>query len=133
MDETIQDIKVSYHNITWKSYKNNIPGIEIVRHEPYINLLCSFTPSTDDTLLYHIDWYLDNDAVIQGQIVDKESLQDAILSAEDMINAGKKINSWVQEIWTKCQSVIPTPANLCIYLKTIVYCYAWRSTALLEL
>nr|XP_022317659.1 von Willebrand factor D and EGF domain-containing protein-like [Crassostrea virginica] len=95
VDETIQDIKVSYHNITWKSYKNNIPGIEIVRHEPYINLLCSFTPSTDDTLLYHIDWYLDNDAVIQGQIVDKESLQDAILSAEDLINAGKKINSWI--------------------------------------
>ena len=47
------------------------------------------------TLLYHIDWYVDNDIVIQGQTVDKDSLQDAILSAEDLINANKKMNSWV--------------------------------------
>ena len=33
--------------------------------------------------------------MIQGQTVDKDSLQDAILSAEDMNKAGKKINSWV--------------------------------------
>ena len=57
--------------------------------------MCSFAPSDDDTLLYHIDWYVDHDPVIHGQIVDKDSLQDAILSAEDMIKAGKKINSWV--------------------------------------
>nr|XP_022287219.1 von Willebrand factor D and EGF domain-containing protein-like [Crassostrea virginica] len=95
VNETIQDISVSYHNITWKSYRNNYNGIEIVRHDPYINLLCSFTPSADDTLLYHIDWYVDNDTVIQGQTVDKNSLQDAILSAEDMNKAGKKINSWI--------------------------------------
>ena len=95
MNEAIQDISVSYHNINWKSYRNNIAGTVIVRHDPYINLLCSFTPSTDDMLLYHIDWYVDHDPVIKGQIVDKNSLQDAILSAEDMNKAGKKINSWV--------------------------------------
>ena len=33
--------------------------------------------------------------MIQGQTVDKDSLQDAILSAEDMLKAGKKMNSWV--------------------------------------
>ena len=98
VNETIQDISVSYHNITWKSYRNNYNGIEIVRHDPNINLLCSFTPSADETLLYHIDWYVDNDTVIQGQTVDKESLQDAILSAEDMNKAGKKINSWVLDV-----------------------------------
>lgn len=45
--------------------------------------------------MYHIHWYVDNDAVIKGQTVDKDSLQDAILSASDMNKAGKKINSWV--------------------------------------
>ena len=67
----------------------------MIRHDPSINLLCSFNPSADDTLLYHIDWYVDNDIVIQGQTVDKDSLQDAILSAENMLKAGKKMNSWV--------------------------------------
>ena len=87
-------VRVSFHNVTWKSQAHfSIPGL--IRHDPYINLLCSFTPSANDTLLYHIDWYVDNDIVIQGQTVDKYSLQDAILSAEDMNKAGKKINSWV--------------------------------------
>ena len=94
MNETIQDISVSFHNITWK-IRNEHKHLGLVRYDPYINLLCSFTPSDDDTLLYHIDWYVDNDTVIQGQTVDKDSLQDAIFSAEDMINASKKINSWV--------------------------------------
>ena len=44
-------------------------------------------------LLYHIDWYVDNDTVIQGQTVSKSSLDNATLSAHDMNNAGKKINS----------------------------------------
>ena len=86
------NVKVSFNKITWTKSEQN----GIIRYDPSINLLCSFTPSADDTLLYHIDWYVDNDIVIQGQTVDKDSLQDAILSAEDMNNAGKKINSWVR-------------------------------------
>ena len=94
IDETVSSVRVSFHNVTWKTQgHSSIPGL--IRHDPSINLLCSFTPSANDTLLYHIDWYVDNDTVIQGQTVDKDSLQDAILSAEDMNKAGKKINSWV--------------------------------------
>ena len=91
INKTVSNVEVSFHNITWKNRTEQ----NVVQYDPYINLLCSFTPSTDDTLLYHIDWYVDNDTVIQGQTVDKNSLQDAILSAEDMNKAGKKINSWV--------------------------------------
>ena len=87
----MSNVRVSFHNITWKNTTNG----PISQHDPYINLLCSFTPSADDTLVYHINWYMDNVTVIQGQIVGKDSLQDAILSAEDMLKAGKKINSWV--------------------------------------
>ena len=87
----MSNVRVSFHNITWKNTSNGL----YTQYDPYINLLCSFNPSADDTLLYHIDWYVDNDTVIQGQTVDKYSLQDAILSAEDMNKAGKKINSWV--------------------------------------
>ena len=87
----MSDVGVSFHNITWHSTSR--PGL--VQHDPSVNLLCSFTPSADDTLLYHIDWYVDNDTVIQGQTVDKNSLQDAIMSAKDMHKAGKKINCWV--------------------------------------
>ena len=87
----MSDVGVSFHNITWHSTSRQ----GVVQHDPSINLLCSFTPSANDTLLYHIDWYVDNDTVIQGQTVDTNSLQDAILSAEDMLKAGKKINSWV--------------------------------------
>ena len=93
VNESVSDVIVSFHNITWK--KEEINGI--LRYDPSINLLCSFTPSADDTLLYHIDWYVDNDIVIRGQTVDKTSLQDAILSAEDLNNNNKKINSWVCE------------------------------------
>ena len=91
INKTVSNVEVSFHNITWKNRTEQ----NVVQYDPYINLLCSFTPSTDDTLLYHIDWYVDNDTVIQGQTVDKNSLQDAILSAEDMHKAGKKINCWV--------------------------------------
>nr|XP_022293342.1 von Willebrand factor D and EGF domain-containing protein-like [Crassostrea virginica] len=91
VNDSVSDVMVSFHNITWK--KEEINGI--VRYDPSINLLCSFTPSADDTLLYHIDWYVDNDIVIRGQTVDKTSLQDAILSAEDLNNKNKKINSWI--------------------------------------
>ena len=94
INETVSSVRVSFHNVTWKTQAHSsIPGL--IQHDPFINLLCSFTPSADDTLLYHIDWYVDNDIVIQGQTVDKDSLQDAILSAKDMNKAGKKINSWV--------------------------------------
>nr|XP_022311532.1 von Willebrand factor D and EGF domain-containing protein-like [Crassostrea virginica] len=94
INETVTSVRVSFHNVTWKTEAHpNIAGM--IRHDPSINLLCSFTPSADDTLLYHIDWYVDNDIVIQGQTVDKDSLQDAILSAEDMLKAGKKMNSWI--------------------------------------
>ncbi|XP_078340873.1 von Willebrand factor D and EGF domain-containing protein-like [Crassostrea virginica] len=94
INETVSSVRVSFHNVTWKTQEHDsVTGL--FRHDPYINLLCSFTPSADDTLLYHIDWYVDNDTVIQGQTVDKDSLQDAILSAEDMNKAGKKINSWI--------------------------------------
>ena len=94
VNETVSNVRVSFHNVTWKTQEHaTVTGL--FRHDPYINLLCSFTPSADDTLLYHIDWYVDNDIVIQGQTVDKNSLQDAILSAEDLIYANKKINSWV--------------------------------------
>nr|XP_022321514.1 uncharacterized protein LOC111123472 isoform X2 [Crassostrea virginica] len=89
--EKVDNIKVSFHNITWR--RSEVSGV--IKYDPYINLLCSFTPSANETLLYHIDWYVDNETVIQGQTVDKDSLQDAILSAEDLINAGKKINSWI--------------------------------------
>ena len=85
------NVRVSFHNITWKSTTE--PGK--ILHDPHINFLCSFTPSADDTLLYHIDWYVDNDTVIKGQTVDKDSLQDAILSADDLNKTGKKINCWV--------------------------------------
>ena len=91
INETVSNVRVSFLNITWDSTSQQ----GVVQHDPSINLLCSFTPSANDTLLYHIDWYVDNDIVIQGQTVDKDSLQDAILSAEDMNKAGKKINSWV--------------------------------------
>ena len=92
INETVSNVRVSFLNITWDSTSRQ----GVVQHDPSINLLCSFTPSANDTLLYHIDWYVDNDTVIQGQTVDKNSLQDAILSAEDMNKAGKKINSWVR-------------------------------------
>nr|XP_022289580.1 von Willebrand factor D and EGF domain-containing protein-like isoform X2 [Crassostrea virginica] len=91
VNETVSDVGVTFHNITWHSTSRQ----GVVQHDPSINLLCSFNPSADDTLLYHIDWYVDNDTVIQGQTVDKNSLQDAILSAEDMHKAGKKINCWI--------------------------------------
>nr|XP_022296367.1 uncharacterized protein LOC111106120 [Crassostrea virginica] len=94
VNETVSNVRVSFHNVTWKSQEHAFQAGSF-QHDPYINLLCSFTPSADDTLLYHIDWYVDNDIVIQGQTVDKDSLQDAILSAEDLINANKKINSWI--------------------------------------
>ena len=91
MNETISNVQVSFHNVTWDTQENGNTFV----HDPSINLLCSFDPSDDDTLLYHIDWYVDNDTVIQGQTVEKGSLQDAILSAGDMNKAGKKVNSWV--------------------------------------
>nr|XP_022309439.1 uncharacterized protein LOC111115119 [Crassostrea virginica] len=91
INERVDNVKVSFHNVTWKT--TSLSGK--VQHDPYINLNCSFTPSDDGALLYHIDWYVDNDIVVRGQTVDRTSLQDAILSAEDMINAGKKINSWI--------------------------------------
>ena len=98
INQTVSNVKVSFHNITWKRLEQD--GQQgVVQHDPYINLLCSFTPSADDTLLYHIDWYVDNDTVIQGQTVSKSSLDNATLSAEDMNNAGKKINSWVKDIY----------------------------------
>nr|XP_022290011.1 von Willebrand factor D and EGF domain-containing protein-like [Crassostrea virginica] len=94
INETVTSVRVSFHNVTWKTEAHpNIAGM--IRHDPFINLLCSFTPSANDMLLYHIDWYVDNDIVIKGQIVDKNSLHDAILSAEDMLKAGKKMNSWI--------------------------------------
>ena len=98
VNETVSDVGVTFHNITWHSTSRQ----GVVQHDPSVNLLCSFAPSDDDTLLYHIDWYVDNDTVIQGQTVDKDSLQDAILSAEDMLKAGKKINCWVYQ---KCKVV----------------------------
>ena len=91
VNETVSNVQVSFHNITWDTQEVGSNS----RHDPSINFLCSFDPSDDDTVLYHIDWYVDNDTVIQGQTVNKYSLQDAILSARDMNNAGKKINSWV--------------------------------------
>ena len=95
MKETLSNVKVSFHNITWDTMRDN----NLFRHDPSINLLCSFTPSAHDTVMYHIDWYVDKDAVIKGQTVDKDSLQDAILSARDMNKAGKKINSWVSYVF----------------------------------
>nr|XP_022287793.1 von Willebrand factor D and EGF domain-containing protein-like isoform X2 [Crassostrea virginica]XP_022287794.1 von Willebrand factor D and EGF domain-containing protein-like isoform X2 [Crassostrea virginica] len=83
----------------------------MIQHDPYINLLCSFTPSANGTLLYHIDWYVDNDIVIQGQTVDKDSLQDAIMSAEDMNKAGKKINSWIHCVVGIKTSVNDSPSS----------------------
>nr|XP_022339990.1 von Willebrand factor D and EGF domain-containing protein-like isoform X1 [Crassostrea virginica]XP_022339999.1 von Willebrand factor D and EGF domain-containing protein-like isoform X1 [Crassostrea virginica] len=110
IDETVSSIRVSFHNVTWKTQgHSSIPGL--IRHDPSINLLCSFTPSANDTLLYHIDWYVDNDTVIQGQTVDKDSLQDAILSAEDMNKAGKKINSWIHCVVGIKTSVNDSPSS----------------------
>ena len=93
--ETLSNVKVSFHNITWETRRKD----NIILHDPSINLLCSFPPSADDMVMYHIDWYVDNDAVIKGQTVDKKSLHDAILSARDMNKAGKKINSWVSQVF----------------------------------
>lgn len=94
MDEFVDNVRVSFHNITWTEKKHAIvPGL--FQYDPSVNLICSFTPSDDDSLLYHIDWYVDNETVIQGQTVDKSSLDDAILSAADLNKAGKKINTWV--------------------------------------
>lgn len=91
MNESIAEAHVSFHNITWKT--NDFRSIK--QYDPSVNLVCSFTPSDDDTHLYHIDWYVDRKIVIQGQTVDKSSLNDALLSAADLNKAGNKINSWV--------------------------------------
>uniref|UniRef100_K1QCJ6 Uncharacterized protein n=1 Tax=Magallana gigas TaxID=29159 RepID=K1QCJ6_MAGGI len=94
VDEFVDNVRVSFHNITWTEKKHAIvPGL--FQYDPSVNLICSFTPSDDDSLLYHIDWYVDNETVIQGQTVDKWSLDDAILSAADLNKAGKKINTWI--------------------------------------
>ncbi|XP_065927240.1 von Willebrand factor D and EGF domain-containing protein isoform X2 [Magallana gigas] len=95
VDEFVDNVRVSFHNITWTEKKHAIvPGL--FQYDPSVNLICSFTPSDDDSLLYHIDWYVDNETVIQGQTVDKWSLDDAIFSAADLNKAGKKINTWIR-------------------------------------
>ena len=112
----MSNVKVSFHNITWKRSEQDAKQ-GAIRHDPYINLLCSFTPSADDTLLYHIDWYVDNDTVIKGQTVDMSSLEYATLSAEEMNNAGKKINSWVHYVCFQILIANDSTMNICTGMK----------------
>lgn len=96
VNESLKDVQVTFHNMTWNETEHEtVAGL--FQYDPTVNLVCSFTPSDDDSLLYHIDWYVDNETVIQGQTVDKSSLDDAILSAADIYEADKKINSWVSQ------------------------------------
>lgn len=91
VNTSVEIAQVSYHNITWNTKGN----ADAIRYDPYVNLVCSFTHGDDDTLLYHINWFVNNSTLIKSQTVDKTSSQNVILSAEDVHDAGKKIGIWV--------------------------------------
>lgn len=98
----MENIQVSFHNVSWTKDEKLIAA-GITQYDPQVNLICSFTPAADDTLLYHIYWYVDNNILIKSQTVDKTSLQNAILSADDLHNAGKKIGIWVCRLRWACK------------------------------
>ncbi|XP_048779375.2 von Willebrand factor D and EGF domain-containing protein-like isoform X2 [Ostrea edulis] len=91
VNTSVENAQVSFHNVTWTTV---VAGI-LKQYDPYVNLICSFTPVDDDTLLYHINWYVDNSTLIKSQTVDRTSSQNVILSAKDIHNAGKKIGIWI--------------------------------------
>ncbi|XP_056017049.1 von Willebrand factor D and EGF domain-containing protein-like [Ostrea edulis] len=91
VNTSVEIAQVSYHNITWNTKGN----ADAIRYDPYVNLVCSFTHGDDDTLLYHINWFVNNSTLIKSQTVDKTSSQNVILSAEDVHDAGKKIGIWI--------------------------------------
>ncbi|XP_048767376.2 uncharacterized protein LOC125674294 [Ostrea edulis] len=105
VEKLVENIQVSFHNVSWTTA---VAG-PITQYDPQVNLICSFTPAADDTLLYHITWNVDNNILIKSQNVDKTSLQNAILSADDLHNAGKKIGIWIQCIvgLTKSEDKLP--------------------------
>ncbi|XP_056007282.1 uncharacterized protein LOC125666050 [Ostrea edulis] len=85
------NLVVSYHSVSWKI---DVQGV-ITRHDPSVNLKCSFTPLTDNSLFYDISWYVDDVEVVSGQTVDSASLDNALLSARDMIKKNKKAGSMI--------------------------------------
>ncbi|XP_061171058.1 von Willebrand factor D and EGF domain-containing protein-like [Saccostrea echinata] len=90
---SVGNVQVSYHNISWKEEDHEtIPGLK--RYDPFVNLKCSFTPA-DEEMFYYINWYADNETILTGQIVDKASVENAILSAEHLNSATIKIGVWI--------------------------------------
>ncbi|XP_061167223.1 uncharacterized protein LOC133176067 [Saccostrea echinata] len=85
------DLLVSYHNVSWKE---DIDGV-ITNYVPSVNLKCSFTPLADTSLFYEITWYVDNEEVVKSKTLAHDSLEDAILSSEHILNKQKKSGSMI--------------------------------------
>ncbi|XP_062570182.1 uncharacterized protein LOC134232241 [Saccostrea cucullata] len=82
------DVSVVYHNLTWRREETN----NIVRYDPAVNLMCSFTTKPDENLFYDVSWFIDGSNVF-NQTVDVSSNYTAVLSAYDILEFNRKIGS----------------------------------------
>ncbi|XP_062607869.1 uncharacterized protein LOC134269673, partial [Saccostrea cucullata] len=105
--ETPTNLQVVYQGVSYKNVSNAIG----TQWDPVVKLRCQFTPLSDNTLYYHIDWYVDNTRIIENQTVDNTTLVDAVLTTGDLYNAGKKIECSIHCVVGAKKSVLDSPCN----------------------
>ncbi|XP_061190172.1 von Willebrand factor D and EGF domain-containing protein-like [Saccostrea echinata] len=79
-------VSVIYNKMTWRREEIN----NMVRHDPAVNLLCTFSIKTDENLFYDVSWFINGTNVL-NQTVDVSSNYTAVLSAYDILEFNKKI------------------------------------------
>lgn len=79
-----EDVSVVYHSVSWISTnETNATTIRTV-HEPYICFKCMFALLQDASVLYKIEWYVNNATFIKTVTVSEADIGQATLSSIDL-------------------------------------------------
>lgn len=79
-----------YHGITWEEINLN----NIKRYNPTIHFVCHFTPISDDSLFYNIEWMIENEFV-KNYTVDKNTIDQLSFTTDDMLGVNKSMGEKV--------------------------------------
>ncbi|XP_062609644.1 uncharacterized protein LOC134271468 [Saccostrea cucullata] len=109
VDMSINNIKISFHNVSWNTTIEKEGPTTRTVHNPYVNLKCSFVSSSSDNLLfYKVEWYVNDHTFVKSDLVGGSSVRHALLSLKAL-----KSGIQVQTRHEKCHDSYPFPQCTC--------------------
>lgn len=90
--EPVSKVEAVYHKTSWEKRTSTVAQ---EYYYPIIIFFCNFTLLSNDNLLYDIEWYA-GDVLLKNLTIDKNSIDRAVLSSEDMIQVNKKVGEKIR-------------------------------------